>query len=201
MADELKALLERLAQEGVRKGEEEKARLIAQGQAEAKAIVDKACAQAQEMVAQADAECKMLRQKADEAMKLSGRQVLLQVRQELQNRVQGAVSALLKAEGKPGVVGKVIGELCTNYLKEQGNTDDIAVLVPANDLAELTEAVKAALANDLQARVSLKPDKRLAGGFQLTFSGKQVVYDFSDDALAEAVAAHLSPTLGALITE
>lgn len=200
MADELQALLDRLDKEGVQKGEAEKARLIAEGEAEAKAILDDAKAKASAMVAQAESECAMMRQKSEEALRQSGRQVLLQVRQELESRVQSAVGTLLKAEVKPGVLGQIIAQICGAYLKDNGNTDDLSVLVPAESLSVLEESVKAALAEQLRARVNLKPDKRLSGGFKLSFSGSQVVYDFTDEALAEAIAAHLSPALGALIT-
>ncbi|MCQ2397504.1 MAG: hypothetical protein MJ106_07400 [Lentisphaeria bacterium] len=200
MADELQALLDRLDKEGVQKGEAEKARLIAEGEAEAKTILENAKAQASAMVAQAESECAMMRQKSEEALRQSGRQVLLQVRQELEGRVQKAVASMLKAELKPGVVGQIIGQICIGYLKDNGVTDDISVLVPADSLSALEDAVKASLAEQLRERVSLKPDKRLTGGFKLSFSGSQVVYDFSDEALAEAIAAHLSPALGAIIT-
>ena len=41
--------------------------------------------------------------------------------------------------------------------------------------------------------------KALANGFKLVFSGEDVVYDFSDEALTEAISAHLSPALGAIL--
>ena len=200
MADELQALLERLDRDGVQKGEEAKEKLIAQAQSEAKAILAEARTQASALTAQAEKECAMMRQKAEEALRQSGRQILLQVRQELQSRVQNAVNSLLKAELKPGAVAQIIAQLCENYLKNQGGVDDLAVLVPEAQLAELSEAVKAALAAELQQHVSLKPDKRLSGGFKLQFAGSVVVYDFTDEALAEAIASHLSPSLGAVLT-
>lgn len=199
MADELQALLERLDKEGVQKGEEERRRLVAQGEAQAQEIVRQAREKAESMVSQAEAECQTLRQKAEESIRQSGRQVLLQVRQELKERVEGAVRTLLKAELKPGTVGKIVGQLCENYLREAGRQDDLEILVPQEGRQELEEAVRASLAADLLQRVSLKPDKRLSGGFQVTVKGEQVVYDFTDEALAEAIAAHLSPVLGALI--
>lgn len=200
MADELQALLERLDRDGVQKGEEAKEKLTAQAQAEAKSILAEAKAQAEAMTAQAEKDCAMMRQKAEEALRQSGRQILLQVRQELQGRVQNAVGNLLKAELKPGAVAQVIALLCENYLKSQGGIDDLTVLVPEAQLAELSEAVKASLAAELRQHVSLKPDKRLAGGFKLQFTGSVVVYDFTDEALAEAIASHLSPALGAILT-
>ncbi len=200
MADELQALLERLDKEGVRKGEEERERLVAQAQEEAAQILAQAREKAQAMVSQAESECQTLRQKAEDSIRQSGRQVLLQVRQELKERVEGAVRLLLKSQLKPGVVGGIVGQLCQGYLREEGRQGNLTVLVPEASWKELEEAVRATLGAELLKRVSLKPDKRLAGGFQLSLQGEQVLYDFTDEALAEAIAAHLSPALGALIT-
>lgn len=200
MADELQALLERLDKEGVRKGEEERERLVSQAKAEAAQILAQAEEKAEAMVGQAQTECQTLRQKAEDSIRQSGRQVLLQVRQELKERVEGAVRLLLKSELKPGVVGGIVAQLCQGYLREEGRQGNLAVLVPEASLKELEEAVRASLGAELLKRVSLKPDKRLSGGFQLSVQGEEVLYDFTDEALAEAIAAHLSPALGALIT-
>ena len=201
MADELQALLDRLDKEGIRRGEEERERIVSKAREEAAGILSDAKEKASKMVSDAEASCAPLRQKSEESIRQSGRQVLLQVRRELESRVQGAVESLLKSELKPGVVAGIVAKLCEEYVKASGNEDRISVLVPEGELEELRAAVSAALAASLRERVVLKPDKRLSGGFKLSFGGAgQVVYDFSDEALAEALASHLSPALGALIT-
>jgi V/A-type H+-transporting ATPase subunit E len=199
MADELQALLDRIDRDGIQRGEAEKEKIVAEAKIQAAAIVDEAQKKATKMVADAKAETEMMRQKSEEAMRQSGRQILLEVRNELQSRVQGAVSSLLKVELHPNTVAEIIMTLCTNYLEKQGNEENLAVLVPAGQLEALASAVKAKLAENLRERVSLAPSKALANGFKLSFSGSDVLYDFSDEALTEAIAAHLSPTLGAIL--
>ena len=199
MADELQALLDRIDRDGIQRGEAEKEKIIAEAKIQAAAIVDEAQKKAAKMVADAKAETEMMRQKSEEAMRQSGRQILLEVRNELQSRVQGAVASLLKAELHPNAVAEIIATLCTNYLAKQGNEENLAVLVPECQLDALASAVKAKLAENLRERVSLAPSKALANGFKLSFSGSDVLYDFSDEALTEAIAAHLSPSLGAIL--
>ena len=86
-----------------------------------------------------------------------------------------------------------------DYLAKQGNEGDLTVLVSGDQLDLLAVAVKAKLADSLRQRVTLAPSKALANGFKLVFSGEDVVYDFSDEALTEAISAHLSPALGAIL--
>lgn len=199
MADELQALLDRIDRDGIQRGEAEKEKIISAAKAEASAIVSAAQEQAAKLVSDAQSETAMMRQKSEEAIRQSGRQILLEVRNELQSRVQGAVSSLLKSELHPHAVAEIITTLCTSYLEKNGNEEKLDVLVPAAQLEALTDAVKAQLAASLRERVSLAPSKSLANGFKLSFSGSDVQYDFSDEALTEAIAAHLSPALGALI--
>ena len=199
MADELQALLDRIDRDGIQRGEAEKEKIVAAAKAEAAAIVASAKEQAAKMVSDAAAETERMRQKSEEALRQSGRQILLEVRNELQSRVQGAVSGLLKTELRPGSVADIIAKLCENYLAKHGNEGDLTVLVSGEQLDFLAGTVKAKLAEQLRERVSLAPSKSLANGFKLIFSGEDVVYDFSDEALIEAISAHLSPTLGAIL--
>ena len=199
MADELQALLDRIDRDGIQRGEAEKEKIISSAKDEAASILAEAKEKAAKMVADATAENERMRQKSEEALRQSGRQLLLEVRNELQSRVQGAVSNLLKAELQPGAVAEIIAKLCENYLRSQGNEDNLAVLVPSDQLDVLSAAVKAKLAENLRERVSLAPSKALANGFKLSFTGSDVVYDFSEEALTEAIAAHLSPSLGAIL--
>ena len=201
MADELQALLDRLDREGVQKGEKERERLVSQAQAEAEKILADAKAQAAAMVEKAREECQTLRQKSEESIRQSGRQVLLQLRAQLCQRMENVAARLVKSELTAGATAQILSQLCRAYWEKEGKESRVEALVPAAQLEELKTQVFAALGKDLKENVSLKPDKRLSGGFQLSFHGDQVVYDFSDQALAEAVASHLSPALGALVTQ
>ncbi len=199
MADELQALLDRIDRDGIQRGEAEKEKIVAAAKAEATALVAAAQEQAAKLVADAQAETTRMRQKSEEAMRQSGRQILLEVRNELQSRVQGAVASLLKAELPAHSVAEIITTVCSNYLQKHGNEENLAVLVPESQLEALSSAVKSKLAEQLRERVSLAPSRSLANGFKLKFEGSDVLYDFSDEALTEAIAAHLSPTIGAIL--
>ena len=201
MADELQALFDRIDKEAIRKAEADKAKILADAKAEAERIVAQANEEAAQAKAAAAAEAETMRKKSEEALRQAGREILLEVRGEFERRVAGAVASLLKATLKPEALAGILATVCGNYLAKNGSTDDISALVPAEQLAVLEDAVKAQLAAELKAKVSLAPSKALSGGFQLKFNGADVVYDFSDAALAEAIAAHLSPALGALITQ
>lgn len=200
MADELQALLDRLDRDGIRKGENEAARIVEEAKAEAKRIVEAANEEAQRLTAAAKAQCATMQQKTEAALRQSARQVLLEVRHELEERVKNAVAALLRSVMDPGAVAECIARLCLEYFRTAGANDSLTVLLPADRAAVLAEAVKAQLADDLHSRVNLAPSPELSGGFKLAFSGNDVVYDFSDEALVEALSAHLSGSVAGVLT-
>ena len=201
MADELQALLERIDRDGIRKGEEEAAKIISQAQSEAEKIVSDAKAEATKLLSDTRLECETMRQKSEEALRQSGRQLLLEVRETLSERVSAAVGNLLKASLDTNAVAGIIADLCRSFVQKEGNETDIRVLVSASQLSALEESVKAQLASDLREHVTLAPSRALASGFKLVFTGSDVVYDFSDDALVDAISTHLSPALTAIIAE
>ena len=200
MADELQALLDRIDRDGIRRGEEEAARIITQAKTEADQLVADAKAQSARMISDAQEECATMKQKSEEALRQSGRQILLEVRNALAQRVGEAARQLLHSVMNADAVAPIIAGLCQSYFAREGATGDLNVLVPPDQLKTLEESVKAQLAADLRKRVNLAPSRDVAGGFKLAFSGNDVEYDFSDEALTEAISAHLSPALGAIIS-
>jgi len=201
MADELQALLDKIDREGIQKGEAAAQRLISKAEADAAAIIAKAQSEAAELKRAALSENATMKEKSELALRQAAREVLLELRCQLEKRVSSAVGSLLKATMTPGAIAPVIASLCENYLKNAGNNGSIEVLVSAEQLATLENAVKATLADSLRGNLSFAPNRYLAAGFKLIFKGEDVMYDFSDEALCEAIASHISPALTAILTE
>jgi len=200
MADELQALLDRIDRDGIKKAETEQNRIIVEAQAEAENIRRKAREEADALVASAKAECETIREKGEQALRQSARQVMLEVRAELEKRVSQAAVALMRETLQGEKLGEVVARLCQGYLEKDGATDDLKVLLPAADVALVEGAVKARLSAVLQERVTLAPQPELSAGFRLAFKGSEVTYDFSDESLAESLAAHVSPVVAASLT-
>lgn len=201
MADELQALLNKIDEEGLKKTEVKRAALLSQAHKEAESILDEAREQAEKILADARREAQLLEQNSEQALRQAARDVLLGLRSELEKRVRQAVENLLKDALPAKDLAGIISSLCSSYLKEQGEQVRLEVLLESGQFAELEGAVKASLAEDLQKQCSLAPAKNLSGGFKLVFKGRDVLYDFSDQALAEAIAAHLSPRIAGILSE
>ena len=201
MADELQALLNKIDEEGLKKTEVKRAALLSQANKEAESILDEAREQAEKILADARREAQLLEQNSEQALRQAARDVLLGLRSELEKRVRQAVENLLKDSLPAKDLAGIISSLCSSYLKEHGEQASLEVLLEPGQFSELEGVVKSRLSAELQKQCSLAPAKNLSGGFKLVFKGSDVLYDFSDQALAEAIAAHLSPRIAGILTE
>lgn len=201
MADELQALLDKIAGQELQKAEAEKGRILSQAKEEADAILLQAKNEAKSIVDNANKEAAILQQKGEEALKQASRDVLLSLRAELEKRVKQSAEALMNANMKGARMAEIIARLITEFIKADGSQDNIQVLLSQDDIAEVQEALKTALADNLRANCNLAPSAAVAGGFKLVFKETGVIYDFTDKALAETVAAGLGSKLAAVITD
>ena len=93
MADELQSLLQKINDEGVKKAEAERERILAEADAEAKRLVAEANAEAEKQLAAAKSECEALRKRAESAVAQAARDILLKLKAELEERLRGTSAA------------------------------------------------------------------------------------------------------------
>ena len=144
-------------------------------------------------------EAEMFAKKGQEALHQASRDILISLRAQLESRVSKAVNELIRGSAKGAELGRIITSLITGFLQSDGRQDDIRILVAEDDLVKVQAAVQASLTDDLRAHVELAPAHAVTGGFKLAFRQSAVVYDFTDQALAETVAAYVSPKVAAVI--
>jgi V/A-type H+-transporting ATPase subunit E len=198
MADELQALLERIHSEGVRKAEDEREKILAAARAEAEKLVTAARQQAAELVASARRDAEAAARNGQETLRQAARDTLLSLRQQLQARLRTVVRAGVGEALGPEALAGLLAPLVQGALAQEG-VNAVEVLLPPAAAEALRGTFLARLAQDLRERVSLAPVPGLQAGFRLRFDGGDVVYDFSDAALAEALCTFLNPKLAELV--
>ena len=200
MADELQALLDKINDEGVKKAQREQDEILAKARKDADAIIAEAREQAAKITADAQREAAVQLNEGTMKLRHASRDILLNLRANLQNRVHQAVADLMKSTMNGNELASVIAAVITQYIAKNGATDDLTVLVNESQLATLEAAVKAKLIDSLKAHTKFAPGN-VTSGFQLVFSGNDVMYDFSDQALTDTVAAYVGPKLSAALKD
>ena len=194
MAEELQQLLEKIQHDGVEKANAEAAAILAKAKAEAAAILKDAEDRAAACRAQAEADAAAFAERAGKTVSQAARDTVLEVRQGIDRLLENLLAkdvaaALADPAGVAALAGRVIAELAL----PAGATAD----VHAGE--QLAEALRVQLAADAARGVQVVLDETVGTGFSLRLDGGRVEHDFSEAAIAAALAKRLRPDLAKLV--
>jgi V/A-type H+-transporting ATPase subunit E len=199
MAEELQALLERINKQGVEKAEAEAEKIISHARKTAETTVKNARDEAAEIIAAAKADAELLTEKGRKSLAQAARDTLLSLRAVLQARMHSLVQACAGEAISGKALAEIIAELVGQYASATDKDEHFNIQISAKEKADVEKYLLSALGADLQKRSTVTPVPHLEGGFRLDFSGKDVIYDFSDAALAEVLCEFVNPRLAEII--
>lgn len=191
---QLKEFLDKIKAEGVEAGQNEAAALRQKAEAEAKALVDQAKAQAKAELENARAEIGRLEQAQKAALAQASRDLLLSLRQQVDRLFKTLLADAVGQALTPALAEKLILQLAASL-----KASTLEVQVAPAQAAELEKALKASLAAQLKGGLTVQPNPRLAKGFRVAEGKDGAYFDWSAEALAEVLAASVSPALGELL--
>ena len=190
MAEELQQLLEKIQRDGVDKANAEAAAIVAKAKAEADAIVKKAQEDAAAAEAKGKADAEAYAARAKETISQAARDTVLKVREDvtklLTQLLAQDVSAALATEAVP-LAAAAVKELVT------GSGAEVAAS------AKFVDALRAQLAAQAQNGVKVVADEMTGAGFTVKLDSGRVEHDFTDVAIANALAQRLRADLAALL--
>ncbi len=202
MPEELQSLLERIQEEGVRKADSEKDRIIADAKTEADKILADAKKKAADIVKKSEKDAKRNEERAADTIRQAARDVVLALNAELQERLKAVAKECIGESMNPDFMGKLILEMQKNYInRTKGTEPEIDVLLNEKDLGKMEILLKASLIEELKCRPELSIGHDFASGLKIGFKGNDLFFDFSDDALAEIICAYVGPRLTAVINK
>jgi V/A-type H+-transporting ATPase subunit E len=199
MADELQALLERIQSEGLKKADGEREEILAAARRDAEALLAEAKSQAKQITDQATRDAALTENKGKEALQQAARDTMLSLREQLQKCLKTVVGACAREGLTPEAMSTLIVELAQAYLKSDNASASLEVLLNPAQLEQLQAGLMSRLGEQLRSQAELKPVAEIEGGFRLSFSGEDVNYDFTDEALAETLCEFLNPKLAELV--
>lgn len=191
MAEELQQLLEKIQHDGVEKANAEAAAILAKAKADADAILKDAEAKAAARRDEAEADARAFEDRARKTISQAARDTVLDVKAALGRLLENLLAKdVAAALADPAEVAR----LALAAVKALGAD---AVDVAAG--AQLADALKAQLAAAAAKGVQVVLDETTGAGFSLRLDGGRVEHDFSEAALAAALAKRLRPDLARLV--
>ena len=191
MAEELQQLLEKIQRDGVDKANAEAAAIVAKAKAEAETLVKKAQEDAAVAEAKGKADAEAYAARARETIAQAARDTVLKVKDDvtklLTKLLAQNVTAALANEAVP-LAAAAVKELVTGSA-----TAEIAAA------PKLVDALRAQLAAQAQGGVKVVSDETTGAGFTVKLDNGRVEHEFTDAAIANALAQRLRADLAALL--
>ena len=199
MAEEIRDLIEKINQEGIKAAEEKAQNIEAAAKQRADDILAQAGLEAEEMIAAAKDRIRREDEKGKILLAQAGRDLLLSLRKEINAMLGRIVVSDIQQALTPEALFKLLSEVVRNF--STGENSDITVLLNKEDLETLEKNFLYKLREETKKKIILKPAEEISGGFTISFDSEKSCYDFTDKALAEYIGTYLKPKLNQILQE
>jgi V/A-type H+-transporting ATPase subunit E len=191
--DKLQELTQKLYNEGLSKGKEEGAAILAQAKEEADSIVKKAQEEAAHIMENARKEAEDYRIKMEGDVKMASTQALQATRAGIENLiVTKAVDAPVKsALSEAAFVKEIISAVASRFSAQEST--DIALLLPEKLQKELEPFVQGELAKTLGKGVEASFSKKVEGGFKIGPKDGSYFISLTEESFKALIGEYMRP--------
>lgn len=197
MAEDIKNLIEKIQQEGIKIAQDKAKEIETQAAKVAERLLQEAKGQAERLIGEANERVSKMEEKQKTLLVQAGRDLLIVLRKEIDAVLNKLISLEVKNTLTPGVLTKVITELVENYSGQSEGR--VIVSLSKEDLELLEKGFLHKLQEEAKKGINLKAADDIQAGFVISYDGGKSQCDFSDKALAEYIGAYLKPKLAELL--
>jgi V/A-type H+-transporting ATPase subunit E len=199
MAEDIKNLIEKIQQEGIKIAQDKAKEIETQAAKVAERLLREAKGQAEGLISEANERISKMQEKQKTLLAQAGRDLLLVLRKEINASLDKLIGLEVKNTLTPDALTKIIIELIEGYGGKNGG--QIAVSLRKEDLGLLEKGLLHKLQEEVKKGLTLKAEDDIQGGFVISYDGGKSQCDFSDKALAEYIGAYLKPKLAEILKD
>jgi V/A-type H+/Na+-transporting ATPase subunit E len=198
-------LISRLRDDGVKAGEEQSRRIINEAESRAARIVQEATKEAEAIRTKAIEESKALEQLSQGALRLAGRDAMLELRNKVRSAFEQYVRSLvIQSTADPEFIRSLIlilaGEAVEKHIRNKEVHVYLSKAILNNDsspeMRQTSSHFLKALASELLRKgITLVQSDDVRGGARIRLVRDEVEIDLSDQAVTELLIRHLSPRI------
>jgi len=193
MAEEIKDLIEKIQQEGIRVAEDKAKEIEAKARQQAEELLKKAKTEAEKIISQAKAETAKTQESTKVLLQQAGRDLMLTLRKEINTLLDRLIVSGAKEALRPEELTRIIASLIKNY--HQKDQENIIVSLNKTDLEKLEAGLLSELGREAKKGITLKSQDEILAGFIISFDAGKSHFDFTDKALADYIGTYLKPKL------
>ena len=197
MSVQLKELLEKIRQEGVREAEREAEQIRTAAEEEAKGILESARREAESELEKRRAEAGRLEAAGREAVRQAGRDLVLSVRGELTKLFERILKEEVGAALDHGTLADAIVSVLDAWGKS--STAEALIEVPEEALDTVRKTVIGRLQKKIAEGAEIQPSPRIKRGFRVSEKEGSAYLDFTDEGISEFLMEYLNPRVAELL--
>ncbi|MDD5449345.1 MAG: hypothetical protein PHO42_01945 [Candidatus Omnitrophica bacterium] len=195
MAEEIRDLIEKINEEGIKAAEEKAREIENQAASKADAIVKKAKEKMETMLADARSQAAQTEEKTKALLVQAGRDLILSLRKEINTMLE----RLIIHEADLALGPANLEHIITEIVKKSGGEEDIIINLKKEDLEILEKKFLVKLKQEIEKGITLQPSMQIRAGFTISFDKGKSYFDFTDKALAEYIGKYLKPKLNDIL--
>ena len=199
MSENLKDLLEKINQEGIKSAEEKAMIIESKAEKDAEKILEDARKFADNIIQEANSSALRLKATAEASLKQASRDTILSLKEEIRKILNKIVALEISKAMSGEETGKILAGLIEKYVDKNGQVGDVKVLVKEEDLKKIKDGFMSKLKDKVASGVEFKPSANINAGFSISFDKGKSYFDFSDEGLLDALSVYLNPELAKLI--
>lgn len=200
MEIQLQELIDQIKKDGVDAAEAEATSIVDCAKAEAEKIIADAKAQSEKILADAKAENERMVKSSDDAIRQSGRNLLISFRESVTKELNAIVGDAVNAVYSADSLTKLVADVVEGWAKNP-DAEDITVILNTEDVKALEEAALASLKDKISKGITLKANDNFDGGFRISVNNGAAYYDYSAEAVVDMMSNYLSPKVTKLLKE
>ena len=199
MAEDIRDLIEKIREDGIRAAEEKAREIEARAHESADEILASARLEAEKTLAAAQERIKREEERERALLAQAGRDLLLSLRSEINAMLGRIILSDVQDVLTPESLFGLLHAAITQYSGEEAGC--IEVEVKKEDLEALEKSYLSRLREATKKNIILRPSDEISGGFIISFDNGRSCFDFSDKSLAEYIGTYLKPKLHAILEE
>lgn len=197
MAEELKDLIEKIQEEGVRAAEDKAKQVEEKASLEAESILAKARKDAEKIISEGNEKVARMEKSSKDSLKQAGRDVILGLRKEINTLLGKIIVSHIDQALTPAELLSIIKLIAKESKGKEKK--EITVSLSKKDLEKIGKGLLKELKEEIKEGITLRPSEEIRGGFIISYDKGKSYYDFTDKALAEYIGSYIKPKLAEIL--
>ena len=196
---QLKELIDKIKNDGVKSAEESAKAIISEAEKKAEEIINGAQKKAVDLKESSTREAELSKQSSIDAVKQSARDLVIDLKKE----IEGVFATLIKSGSEDALKGDGLSNAIIAVLNnwDKNSVSDLAVLLPEAEEAEVKKSINSKFSELIKKGLEIKPHKGIDAGFKISEKDGNVYYDFSAEGVGQMMAEYLSPGLAQFVKD